>query len=1354
MKKALLVFGLCFLLFCTGLCLASPPKVDSPVSASSPWDIWGNLPDPGGAGLGTETSPYIIRNATDISNRLPTSSAAAQNQHYILMSDITLSGEWTPRFLTLGSVFDGNNYRISGLVIRQASGTASGRANNRGFFDNVSGTVKNITFVKPDVNSAGSNIAVVAANVSFATTVPLDSRVAKFSRVFIERAADLSKGSVSGNLQVGGIIGQIADNTKMTIVESCFNSANINASGAGHAGGIVARSGNLTKASTDIGTELYVTHCGNEGSITANSTTSNTDNGVGGIVGCVDGGPTTVILSYNTGTIVGHAGIIGLVRVDTGKVSISNCYNDAQILTGTSTSARNRLRAAIVLRANANTEIWAENNWYNTDKTDRLAYARGHTPNAGGDITGGDILPPIPFTDNYIAANPGALADALNTGSGDETGLGFGLISGQIKLLALTRTRIITFLPMGAPGAACQRHLSPDDPSYDLLSLSETKIGDRFGFDFIGWRHNGTLYSEGFPFPIQHESPLNIEFEAVWNAIDYKIVFHESSTALFVGATTPLTFNIDQSGLMLAASNWVSLNRPIWMIKKAGTQFPENDEASWIPLSNENNFQFSDKVQESADGMAFLTAYADNSNTLMIKLVSYDSTNSHLIEVTTERDFFEAGMFGYTLDNDQDSIIEVNLSFGHFIFSDERTITKLYIATANDYYEFVRIDVVLAGGQSFSLENPVDGFLQDSRLANLKTDSSLHVVFKKIPFKFKFTPTVVSKQNPKSEVPSIWKRNDSSAMEYVVDDNARIFVEARKELYSGLNAFRFADFKIWNVIEDEYVPLWLWPTTDDTGLDLYMVIDSFIAIDSAWLDTYSSKGVVLIIAEYIPLYRITIGSGDILAVDGSLTSIDDTLDVIYSYYDAVDAITVWPSDNTFFVPESSTICIETNTSIFFANGTTDLSFFYQLSHFDNLPSGGHVIRMAGNTIASFEANSTLAVTPVFTPRPFEVTFEAKDSDGKTIPNVASGNFGIIKVSPQDEGNLRIGDIFTALEPQNLPALSGYRFEGFTAIGVAGYLTQNHLIESAEFFINNIKPSNNKVLITARYTQLFELKAGVSGDSINMGVVKVYKGSEIHANLVYEGSGRDSNGMLLLHGRFERTNFIITAVPSYGFEFVSFGGTYDDGSENPDATHRISITVTEIRTITAHFRALPVSINENLTKQGWGTTSADIDEELLAGEKIYIFANPGLGSEVKKWTINKVIIEDLPNIQRFGNMIEVTLTSEWLSQYGDMMNSHISFGFTWQFILFAIGPAVLIPLLAMTFLVYYLNLQRKKKIIKAALLADKQARAGFNQHILLSDVREGKAIGGVSDADVKSAIEAKKEKKKRKEREKK
>lgn len=1341
MKKALLILGLCFVLFCTGIHLIYPPEAKSPaaVTASS-WDDWSHLPDPGGSGLGTEVSPFIIRNATDLSNRLATASTAAQNQHFILMSDITLSGDWNPRFLTAGSVFDGNNYQISGLRIRQAAATTAGRS-NRGFFASVAGTVKNVIFVNPDVNSAGNNVAVVAA----AVTLPAN-RTALFNRVFVEG------GSVSGSTSVGGIVGQLSDNaTAITYIEKCFNSADITASGAGHAGGMLGRSGSSGTA-TSTGTELIVSHCGNEGDITASNASSNTQSGVGGIVGCIDGGPTTVKFSYNTGTVTGHAGIVGLVRVDSGKVSISNCNNDAIVRHNT------RLNAAIVLRANANTEIWAENNWYNTRLFSGHAYARGHTPDAGSSIVGGDILEPGRFTDISgqgavgsldITTQEGkeALLDFLNTGS--EVGTGFAIISGQIRLLALTQTRTMTFLPMGAPGNTFQHHLSPDDlEDFVLPTVGETRIGNRFGFTFGGWKYNGTIYAEGFNFPLSSTSPMNIEFEAVWGKIDYTVIFHESPTALLVGASIPPVFNIGQGGLSLVASNWDSLDRPVWMIKKAGTEFPVDNDASWIPLSNENGFPFSQKVLENADGIAFLTNYADASNDIMIKLVSHNSINSHLINVTSENE--DGGIFGFTFTG-SNSVIQISLSFGHFSIPNTSTIDKLHVETKNDYYEFVRIEVEPVTGSPFTLSAPdANGFLYGD-FSGLMTGAHIHVIFAKIPFKLDITTNLVTEKYPKQEVPGNLL-NNRGPVNVLVDENANIFVEARQESFSGLYAFRFIGFKI-STAEGEFVPV-PFPTTTENYGELFAVINSNEWVDADWLDSYLYEDkdlgkIVRIIAEYIPLYRVIIGGGDVLSVDGTIASVDGTFDVIYSYYDAVDAITVWPLYNTFFVPEGSTINIEARTNIFFENASTDSSFFYHLARFDGLLDDEQVYTMGDSVMATLSVNTTRTVNPVFTPRPFNVTFEARDSNGKTIPNVSSRDFSIIKTSPEHAAQLRIGDIFTAKTPENLLALSGYRFEGFTVIGIAGYLPSNFHIESEDFFLDNMNSRTLNVLITARYTNLFELKAGVASGSIDMGKIKVYQTEEKPENLVYEGSGRNINSELQLLGQFEQSEtFVIIAIPSHGFEFASFSGTYNNGTENPDAENRLTIRITEIRTITANFRALPITINEKLTKKGWGTTSADVEEQLFAGGKIYIFANPGFGSEVKSWSINGVNIKKLGNVERFDNMIEVTLTSDWLFENGDELKSHVRFGFTLTFILLVIVPSILIPLLGFAFLAYFLNLQRKKKIIKAALLADKRARAGFNQHSLVVDAREGRAIGGVSDEAVEAAMKEKKKKKKK------
>jgi len=124
--------------------------------------------------------------------------------NFILMNDITLSGNWTP-IENFSGTLDGNGHVIKGLSFNDFSSSE-----DFGFFRTVSGTVKNLGF--KDVNISATNSGTMG-------TLCGDLDGGTVENCWVTDA------EVIGNLYAGVLIGDVNNG----VVRNCFTSGTINA---------------------------------------------------------------------------------------------------------------------------------------------------------------------------------------------------------------------------------------------------------------------------------------------------------------------------------------------------------------------------------------------------------------------------------------------------------------------------------------------------------------------------------------------------------------------------------------------------------------------------------------------------------------------------------------------------------------------------------------------------------------------------------------------------------------------------------------------------------------------------------------------------------------------------------------------------------------------------------------------------------------------------------------------------------------------------------------------------------------------------------------------------------------------
>ncbi len=270
-------------------------------------------------GTGTAGDPYLIFTAKQM-NEIGT-NPGDWNKHFLLIADVNMSdiaGTDYNIIETFTGIFDGNNCTISNFSL------TSTREENTGLFGTVSGEIKNLGLLNPNVFAQGRNVGSLTGYLNERSITNCYAKGAVVSGgnyvggLIGLNTGNVSKccssGSVSGDAYVGGLVGQVGDGK----VRMCYSRASV--SGNRNVGGLVGKTGNEASE---------VTHCYATGSVEGNTY-------VGGLVGQVERG--NAYKSYSTGSVSGTqyvGGFVGHIRV-LGRVSQS--FWDTQT-SGQTTSA-------------------------------------------------------------------------------------------------------------------------------------------------------------------------------------------------------------------------------------------------------------------------------------------------------------------------------------------------------------------------------------------------------------------------------------------------------------------------------------------------------------------------------------------------------------------------------------------------------------------------------------------------------------------------------------------------------------------------------------------------------------------------------------------------------------------------------------------------------------------------------------------------------------------------------------------------------------------------------------------------------------------------------------------------------
>ena len=264
-------------------------------------DRWnGNTSDEFAKEEGTESNPFIIRNAEELSafQKYVNEGNDCAGKYVMLADDIVLN-----QYVNIDKVdksllknfepingfkgtFDGNNYTIYGLYIESTK-------SNVGFFSTTSGAqIKNLNISGAYVKGASNVGGVVGNGLATISNCSMEGKI------------------VGTGSYLGGFVGTPSSEGGLK-VQNCINYAEVNGNATG-TGGITGRG----VRGTDI------LKCGNEGKV-------NGKNDCGGIMGTTYNWP-TVKQCYNKGEVKGTYSVGGICGY--AQASIENNYNTGNVI--------------------------------------------------------------------------------------------------------------------------------------------------------------------------------------------------------------------------------------------------------------------------------------------------------------------------------------------------------------------------------------------------------------------------------------------------------------------------------------------------------------------------------------------------------------------------------------------------------------------------------------------------------------------------------------------------------------------------------------------------------------------------------------------------------------------------------------------------------------------------------------------------------------------------------------------------------------------------------------------------------------------------------------------------------------
>ena len=827
-------------------------------------------------------------------------------------------------------------------------------------------------------------------------------------------------------------------------------------------------------------------------------------------------------------------------------------------------------------------------------------------------------------------------------------------------------------------------------PEFDATGLTL-----RAGYEFSGWNpadstgsvtggmlDAGTVYTN-------LNADENVIFMAQFTSIDYNIVFDSGTIgtpSVEPSGLSTGTVNVTDSTQSIYSSVWA--DSYVWTVKLPGTG---TDLLDWVQLpaySGSDRVMLSDLLLGDA-GAAFINTYAENiGGTPTFTFKVEDTLDTHIVSLTTNMPEACGGL-QISISNGAASMSR-DINFGTISLQGGYYITAL-TAAANPYY-------TLEGYE-------IDGGALVTTLPSSLVPGAVNVVFEKNIYTF----NVIAALNGQEGAPldSSLVLLDSSTTNITIGDAAAVAALAQPQDNTG--SLRFVAWKIF----DNTSATWAY---SPKGATAYSQSYDASAVDGNWLARYlNADGQITLVAEYTHAYNVSVnifdgsdGSSD----NGLLISVADGITGLFANYSVLSGV---------MVPEGSTI------SIIASAGS-----LYTFDHFD---FGNFAGTASGSQGIIENINAAGVVNAVFVPKLFTIMLQDQNGNSTNAGSVMATVNGVLT------STIKLGDTITSLL---WGAISNYEFGSFTLNGVSGTIGNETPVDipvNEALLAANLNALNN-FIITVNLVRIYQLDVSISSGSSGMGSFSVVGSSGVIS--------QDAQGQYWLP---INTNITVKASPDAFYTFTGFTGyTASNGVVmNPDGSADLPLTMNTKRSVILTFAPEALTFSANLTTSGGGVITADKTEE-LTGKTITLIASAPSGTDITSWTINGVNVKNLTNVVLSNNTAAITLTSTWLSTLAVnpdgtlVLNSQVSFSMSSAILMMTIIPCVVIPILIIIFGIYFISLRKKQRVIKSQLIEQQHSQVTLNTGGFINDLREGKNVGQVTNADVKAAIKNNRKKK--------
>lgn len=328
--------------------------------------------------------------------------------------------------------------------------------------------------------------------------------------------------------------------------------------------------------------------------------------------------------------------------------------------------------------------------------------------------------------------------------------------------------------------------------------------------------------------------------------------------------------------------------------------------------------------------------------------------------------------------------------------------------------------------------------------------------------------------------------------------------------------------------------------------------------------------------------------------------------------------------------------------------------------------------------------------------------------------------------------------FQTLDSITFDGIPGYRFDDVSIKLKFPYL--GNRFESFEYKQKQVSGSSQTFI----FDQVFNTDFFNYYLSVNSEIVIVFNLTRLHGlNVVVPNQGMGSYTVqkVLTGGALEEVNlsenhffdsgteFKITAVPKAYHTFHGF-------DRAPFLGNTLDITLLDNRTVNLHFSENTYQLISNLDVVTSTPTST-----YCVGQTVVFTYDVKANHSIKEWRINgdKLGKGKFTGAKRNGNSITVTLTGDMLVDGKFDFKHNVSDSLRSGIVLGVVIPSLILLLLVAVLSVFVIINMKRKKMIKAQLIKERQGRMVRDVGGYISDLRDGKITSSISKEDVKKEM---------------